>query len=191
MPEIGEIRKERDIGRKGGHWCIWHACERCGKCRWVQLKGGIPSHPLCPICNNKRNAKIGEKNANWKGGRYIRNDGYIAIKVPPNDFFYPMAGPNGYVLEHRLVVAKTLGRCLQPWEIVHHKHNKYPAGSKEDKQDNRYSENLQLVSDDRHKQITILENKIDNQSKLIDELRKEIRLLRWEIMEMTKEHRLF
>jgi len=31
---------------------------------------------------------------------------------------------------------------------------------REDKADNRYPENLQLVTDDRHKQITILENHI-------------------------------
>jgi len=35
----------------------------------------------------------------------------------------------------------------------------YPKGSIEDKQDNRIG-NLQLVSDDRHNQITILENRI-------------------------------
>ncbi|GAH73274.1 unnamed protein product, partial [marine sediment metagenome] len=82
--------------------------------------------------------------------------------------------------EHRLVVAKALGRNLHPWEIVHHKHAKYPAGSIEDKQDNRYPENLQLVSDDRHKQITILERKIDKLLEEQREIKTEIRLLRWE-----------
>ena len=70
-----------------------------------------------------------------------------------------MANRQGYVREHRLIVAKKLGRCLHIWELVHHKHTQYPAGSIEDKQDNR-DENLQLVTDDRHKQITILENRI-------------------------------
>ena len=56
-------------------------------------------------------------------------------------------------------MAKHLGRNLHRWELVHHKHTKYPAGSIEDKQDNRI-ENLQLVSDDRHNQITLMERRI-------------------------------
>ena len=89
-------------------------------------------------------------------------------------------------------MAKALGRNLQSWEIVHHRHDKYPAGSKEDKCDNRYPENLQIVSDDRHKQLTILENKIDRllkgQQDLKEqnqELKAEIRLLRWEIKQSS------
>jgi len=82
-----------------------------------------------------------------------------------------------YVYEHRLVVAKRLGRCLHSWEIVHHKGAKYPKGSRENRSDNRYPENLQLVTDDRHKQITILENKIAHQEKRIGELEQRIILL--------------
>ncbi|GAI67364.1 unnamed protein product, partial [marine sediment metagenome] len=107
--------------------------------------------------------------------------GYILIKLQPNDFFYPMAKPDSYVLEHRLVVAKALGRCLHLWEIVHHKGDKYSHNSKEDKQDNRYPENLQLVSDDRHKQISILEQKIDFQAQRITQLEAELALLRSQV----------
>lgn len=90
------------------------------------------------------------------------------IKLQPDNFFFPMTGHDGYVFEHRLVVAKALGRCLQCWEIVHHKHG-YA------KDDNRYPETLQLVTDDRHKQITILEKKIDRQAKIIADLSNKLR----------------
>jgi len=89
-----------------------------------------------------------------------------------------MANKQGYVSEHRLVIAKSLGRLLHRWEIIHHK-NKI-------KDDNRY-ENLQLVTDDRHKQITILENRIAKLEKDNHQLRGEIRLIKWRLKELEKE----
>ena len=73
-----------------------------------------------------------------------------------------MVDKQGYVLEHRLVVAKAIGRNLHRWEIVHHKDN-CP------KDDNRYPETLQLVSDDRHDQITILGVRIKYLERLLRE----------------------
>ena len=85
----------------------------------------------------------GEKSANWKGGR-TESKGYISIKLQPDNFFYPMANSNGYIREHRLVIATQIGRLLHPWEIVHHRGTKYPVGSMQNRGDNRLA-NLELT----------------------------------------------
>ena len=115
--------------------------------------------------------KTGEKSSGWKGGRGRASGGYIKIKLQPDDFFYPTADKRGYIMEHRLVVAKALGRNLHLWEIVHHKDN-CP------KDDNRYPETLQLVTEDGHTQITRMETRISYLEKRITLLEAENILLR-------------
>ena len=158
MPKIGEIREAKDIGYKGWSKHIWHACVDCGKERWVLLRNGKPVCLRCLSCAIKLIPHpSGYEARAWKGGRH-KTMGYITVWLAPDDFFRSMADKSGIVLEHRLVMAKYLGRCLQSWEIVHHKNHI--------RDDNRI-ENLQLVSDDRHKQITILENRIAHLEKRV------------------------
>ena len=156
MNKLGDIKSEKDLGKKGTGKQIWHACIDCDKERWVRLYHGQPLYLKCRSCGGKgrhssprtqfkkgRFQLRGANNPNWKGG-CIKLSGYIAIKLQPDDFFYSMTLHHGYILEHRLVMAKSLGRCLHHWEIVHHKGTKYPIGSIENKQDNRI-ENLQII----------------------------------------------
>jgi hypothetical protein len=156
---VGKVRRGAELGfRDKKNKYIWHACIDCGKERWVQFVKGHPANLRCNRCAAGR----GKTHHSWKGGRLKTAEGYIKVWLSPDDFFYPMADKKGYVREHRLVVAKALGRCLQSWEIVHHKHGFA-------KDDNRYPKTLQLVTDDRHRQITVLETQIAN---LQDEVRR-------------------
>jgi hypothetical protein len=175
MPEIGEVRKGQDLGRPRGKKYMWCSCVDCGKERWVQLEHGSPANKRCNRCKNKIPfyTRRGDSNPCWKGGRTSCKDGYILITLQPDDFFYSMSpkSQKGHVFEHRLVMAKHIRRCLHSWEIVHHKNHV--------RDDNRI-ENLQLVSDDRHKQISILERRIKALEVKVEEQGKLIKLLQWQ-----------
>lgn len=57
-----------------------------------------------------------DKNPRWNNGKAKHTLGYIWIASPD----HPFKDKRGYVLEHRLVMERSLGRILQPNEIVHH-----------------------------------------------------------------------
>jgi len=88
MPQIGEIKKSREIGYNDSHKHIWQACSVCGKCRWVYLlKNNKPVSTRCLSCalnsdevrtkisaTNKqrirlRGARTGKYAPYWKGGQ--------------------------------------------------------------------------------------------------------------------------
>ena len=74
----------------------------------------------------------GNKSYNWKGGKAISTQGYVLIKRNALDI-------RCYVLEHRIVLEKYLGRLLDRTERVHHINRI--------KTDNRL-ENLMLFAND-------------------------------------------
>lgn len=83
-----------------------------------------------------RGRPSGPGHQRWQGGVHVMQ-GYRTVIVPRDDPMHVMAWKNNYVMEHRLVMARSLGRPLEKHETVHHING--------DKLDNRL-ENLQLRS---------------------------------------------
>ncbi len=197
MSLLGEIKRASELGKVGTNLCIWHACVDCGKERWVLLRKGLPHYLRCRSCGSRiswadgsrrDNFPRGEKHSAWKGNKR-RADGYILIYLSVDDFFYPMADHDGYVKEHRLVVAKALGRNLHRWEIVHHKGIRFSGI--ENKSDN-LEDNLELTIRGQHMtdhskgyKDGYAKGFLDGRTLQIEELRREIKLLQWQIKELT------
>lgn len=167
MPELGDIKSGKEWN--SGARRIWVICPICDKGRWVMLftTKRVTFTGRCHRCN-----------VSFRGGYRIRTGryethgktgGYVYILLQSDDFFYAMANVDGYVHEHRLVMAKHLGRCLHSWEVVHHRNHV--------RNDNRI-ENLELLSDIGHRQLTRLEMEITRLRKQNQQLMHELSALR-------------
>jgi len=117
--------------------CAVPGCER----KFV-AKGYCDSHyaRLCQSGDVHEHIPIRERNP--KREFYLSKEGYRYIKRPS----HPNANTNGWVLEHRAIVADDLGRPLAASETVHHKNGV--------RTDNRL-ENLELRMDQHGPEQTI------------------------------------
>ena len=135
--QIGIIKRAKDIGKNWDGKYIWIACPICKKERWVRVIKGIPVSSECGSCCQVGKCRV-------KTGIHRGKNGYVYIFLEPTSLFASMRQKKGYVLEHRLVMAKKMGRCLNGWEHVHH--------INEIKDDNRI-ENLIIVTNSQHRKI--------------------------------------
>ena len=74
---------------------------------------------------------LGKNNPAYRNGKYKNVQGYVMV----------LRKGGGYILEHRLVMEKHLGRKLESWEYIHHKNGR--------RDDNRIK-NLSIVISKKH-----------------------------------------
>lgn len=132
-------RRPSTLNKNNGKFCS-RSCRN--KVYTEQCKG---SNPL--------KALKGDKNPFWKGGiTYKKPKGnYQGVKYIrcPEEYIL-MARKDGYIMEHRLFMAKKIGRLLTKEEVVHHiDHNPL----------NNNIENLMLFANNSlHKKYEAMEN---------------------------------
>lgn len=124
-----------------GNYC---SRECCGKAKvWLKRHSANGKGKKCP-----GKGLSGPKNPAWKGGlTYFKRKGKYAnqsikyVRCPKS--FASMARKDGYVMEHRLLVAQELGRPLLRSECVHHINH--------DATDNRLENLMLFASNADHK----------------------------------------
>lgn len=102
-----------------------NTCEVCGKitsskkykrCKSCSHVGKRLSEEHKKAIIRGNNGGRGVNSPSWRGGRRYTNKGYVRVYAPS----HPECMCDGYVMEHRLVVEKEIGRFLNKTEVVHH-----------------------------------------------------------------------
>lgn len=155
-------------------------CPDCGTEVW-RRKDAIGKR--CAACSQKAIRRhTGPEHPRWVNGQHLNKHGYVVVTINKDDPAYPMANKRTHeILEHRLVMSRHLGRCLKPWEIVHHVNRV--------RNDNRI-ENLELIAHQHtHQSVGIadrVEDRIRRLETMVDSL--SLKLARCEALLAAYEH---
>lgn len=189
MPEVGDRDIGLNIGNHSWGYYKYMACPGCGYTRWVAEKPAKSTYNHDGTCRQCHGVKMrgkpkpsirGANNPAWKGGRTLMKTGYIRVPIYVDDPYISMASGDWrrvstgmrnhhWIVEHRYVMAKHLGRCLERWEIVHHKNG--------DKTDNRL-ENLELLMErTSHMSYTLLQQEVKQLRECVRNLETRITIL--------------
>ena len=126
-------------------------CRVCRDTRWCPaslIYKGAQAGTFTGYCQKHyREATKGPQHFAWKGGTFVNSNGYVIINqsaLSPEDLelvrdMMPKKYP--YIMEHRLVMARHLGRPLESHEVVHHRNGI---------RDDNHLENLQLRTKATH-----------------------------------------
>lgn len=126
--KFGFITVIKKTVKVSGTWKYQCVC-KCGQ--ETEITGANLSRGNTTSCGCKNRFRSKEAHPNWKGGKIKTSAGYLICLTET----HPFASSNGYVMEHRLIMEKMIGRYLLSNENVHHINGK--------RDDNR-PENLEI-----------------------------------------------
>ena len=163
-PVIGDTAVARSLGYTDRGVRIFVACPVCHNPRWVRRSG---VNTVCTHCASSIRITTRKYNTTSK----CVKRGYTLVRIEADNPYRSMADRNGWVLEHRLVVAQRINRALTSHEVVHHIN-----GNKSDNQDS----NLQLLTERTHNSHLVvkdLQNRIQSLESRVLRLEAENALL--------------
>jgi len=112
-PEVGDVAQATTLGQIGSHTMFFDPCIKCGTPHWVRIHS---RNTYCSRCGLKH---TGPRRDRSSDGRFT-TDGYVIVRVEKTDPLRAMSKAGGWVLEHRLIVARRIGRPLTHNDVIHH-----------------------------------------------------------------------